>query len=94
MFLVILFDKRGRGCGVAAPTSRANSVSTRLGHGGGLPWDGARTVTAAPVDQDLTAPAVKPATIHRCAIRNMRIAGRMVSVMKASTNCHRVEYWP
>ena len=51
-------------------------------------------VTASVSDHALTAPAVNPATIHLCAIRNIRIAGRMVSVMNASTNCQEVEYWP
>ena len=44
--------------------------------------------------QPFTAPAVSPSTIYFCARMNMRIAGRMVSVMKASTSCQAVEYSP
>ena len=73
------------------------------GYGAALPFDEnyqPKPAVAAMIkavdraSQALTAPAVRPATIHLCAKRNMRIAGRIVSVMKASTSCHWVEYWP
>ena len=41
-----------------------------------------------------TAPAVSPATMCFCASTNMMMAGRIVSVTKASTSGQLVDYSP
>ncbi len=42
----------------------------------------------------LTEPEVSPATMCFCAAKNITTAGRIVSVIKASTRCQSVEYSP
>ena len=97
--------RRSRGAAAARAASGLRSANARMSSIGELRHRfQVRTADVAAADdadadfvhepQPFTEPMVRPATMCRCAAKNIMITGRMVSVMKASTSCQSVEYSP